>query len=202
MATGIVGLLAVTPFLHYRYVYTYGKRLREVVPGKVYRSGQMTEPGFRAAVERHGFRTIINLQDDNTDPDIARGYFTGATVPESDLCKQMGVRYVLIAPDLVNRRKVPEIRPKAIEEFLEVMDNEENYPVLIHCKAGLHRTGCMVAIYRMEYQGWTMEQALTELKGHGFGEFVSTKANDYIYQYVVTYQPRSHERVDKESVGH
>ncbi len=182
-------LVTAAPVIYYRYGYTYGKRLRVVTPGRVYRSGQMTEPGFRATLQQLGIRTVVNLQDDYPDPDIARGYFTAATVRESALCKELGVRYVLIEPDIIDRRKVPTDRPKAIEQFLELMDNPGTYPVLLHCKAGLHRTGCLVALYRMEYDHWTMPQALAELKGHGFGEFASTQANDYIYEYVVTYQP-------------
>jgi len=42
-----------------------GKRVRELVPGGGYRSGQMTVPGFREAVTRLGIRTVLNLQDDN-----------------------------------------------------------------------------------------------------------------------------------------
>jgi tyrosine-protein phosphatase SIW14 len=198
LAAFITGLLTVTPYLYYRYVYTFSKRLREVVPGLVYRSGQMTAPGFREAIRRHGYRTIVNLQDDNIDPDLAAGYFTGDTIRESELCKEMGVRYVVIAPDLIDPRQVPAQRPKAIDEFLALMEDPTIYPVLLHCKAGLHRTGCMVAVYRMEFDHWTMEEALRELKGHGFGEFVSTKANAYILEYVVTYQPRSLSRGSRE----
>jgi protein tyrosine/serine phosphatase len=107
---------------------------------------------------------------------------------EVELCKEMGVRYVYIAPDLISRRKVGKERPRAIEEFLALMDDPANYPVLIHCKAGLHRTGCMVAVYRMEYQGWSPQEALRELKANGFGEWVSDASNDYIVQYVTTYR--------------
>jgi protein tyrosine/serine phosphatase len=61
--------------------------------------------------------------------------------------------------------------------------------VLIHCKAGLHRTGVLSAVYRMEYQGWTRAQAYAELKAHGFGDTYCTIANDYVKQYVLTYEP-------------
>ena len=71
------------------------------------------------------------------------------------------------------------------------MDDPASYPVLIHCKAGLHRTGILAALYRMEYEGWTREEALHELKAHGYGEFASTAANHYINQYVLGYQPRA-----------
>ena len=47
----------------------------------------------------------------------------------------------------------------------------------------------MAAVYRMEYQGWSKEAALRELRAHGFGEWVSRSSNDYITQYILTYQP-------------
>ena len=71
------------------------------------------------------------------------------------------------------------------------MDDPANYPVLIHCKAGLHRTGILVAVYRMEYEGWTPQAAIRELKDNGFGEFVCSSANNYVQEYILTYRPRS-----------
>ena len=68
------------------------------------------------------------------------------------------------------------------------MDDPANYPVLIHCKAGLHRTGVMVAVYRMEYQAWTSHEAISEMKAHGFGDFGATAANAYVTQYLLTYR--------------
>lgn len=189
LIAGIIVIVAVAPIMYYRSTYTEGKRLREVVAGKVYRSGQMTTQGFEKAVKEYGIHTIVNLQEDFLDPDISEGYFTSATIKESALCRQLGVRYMVIGPDLVSRQKVHEKRPQAIERFLAVMDEPKNYPVLIHCKAGLHRTGVMVAIYRMEYEGWDKQAAIREVKKNGFGETGCTEANDYIIQYVLNYRP-------------
>ena len=63
-------MLTVVPFVYYRCDYTHSKRLREVDPGKVYRSGQLTVDGFIEAVRRYHIQTIINLQDEYPDPDI------------------------------------------------------------------------------------------------------------------------------------
>jgi hypothetical protein len=47
----------------------------------------------------------------------------------------------------------------------------------------------MVAIYRMEYEGWSPREAIREMKANGFAEWPCTSANDYITQYVLSYKP-------------
>ena len=160
-----------------------------IVPDRFYRCGQLTVGGFTEAVEKFGIRTILNVQDDVPDPDLWRGWFDRSTIKESALCRQLGVRYVWLSPDLHSRRKWDE-NPKVVDEFLSLMDDETNYPVLIHCKAGLHRTGLLTAVYRMQYQGWPRSEALRELKAHGFGDWAATSANEYVSQYVLHYQAR------------
>ncbi len=182
-------LVTVVPVVRYRWVYTHCKRLREVTPGLFYRSGEMTADGFAEAVARYHFRTIINLQDEYPDPDIFLHYFGGATIKESQLCRQLGARYLFLSPDLIGRRRITAERPEAIDRFLTIMDDPANYPVLVHCRAGLHRTGVLVAVYRMEYDHWTPYEAIRELKANGFGEWPCTSANDYITQYVLAYKP-------------
>jgi protein tyrosine phosphatase (PTP) superfamily phosphohydrolase (DUF442 family) len=186
----IVFLVGVAPIVYYRADYSHAKRLRPIVPGKLYRSGQMTAEGFRDAITDLDIKTVVNLQEDYPDPDLRESYFDRSTIKETELCRRLGVKYVFIAPDTLPRNQVPSHRPEAIEQMLAVFDDAENYPILIHCKAGLHRTGCMAAVYRMEYQGWTPEQAVEEMKDLGFGDRACTAANDYVYQYVLSYQPR------------
>lgn len=185
----LVLILGVAPIVLHRITYIHGKRFRVVTPDKVYRSGQMTAEGFREAVARYKIRTIINVQDDYPNPDIQCSVFTEETIKESELCRQLGVRMVFVAPNLISRRLVPEQRPQGIDHFLSVMDDPDTYPVLIHCKAGLHRTGVLVALYRMEYEGWSSYRAMQELLANGFGRSKATSANDYIKQYVLTYRP-------------
>jgi protein tyrosine phosphatase (PTP) superfamily phosphohydrolase (DUF442 family) len=194
--SALIGVLLVAaPAVYYRWEYTHQKRLREVTPGRLYRSGQMTADGFIETVHNLGIHTIVNLQDEYPDPLLSRGYFWGGTIRESELCRQLGVRYVFLPPDLLPPQLVPDLRPKAIDGFLDLLDDPANYPILIHCRAGLHRTGVMTAVYRMEVSHWTPFQAIEELKDNGFGEWPCSDANDYITQYILTYQPgiRSHQ---------
>lgn len=185
----LAAFLAVVPLVYHRYVYTSGKRLREVTPQVLYRSGQLTREGIADAVHRFGIRTIVNLQEEAPDPNVYHGFLTTQTTKESEICRQLGVRYIHIPPDVLHPSKVPLHRPVAIDQWLEVMDNPANHPVLLHCRAGLHRTGVLSAVYRMEYQGWSKVDAIRELKEHGFGEYPCTSANDYIVQYILEYRP-------------
>jgi protein tyrosine phosphatase (PTP) superfamily phosphohydrolase (DUF442 family) len=185
MGLGIAFLVTVVPFVYYRAAYLHGKRLREVEPGKLYRCGQLTTAGFAEAIEQYGIRTVVNLQDEWEDPDIGEGYFTPKTCKESDLCARLGVKYVYMPPALIAPRQSPKHRPHTVDDFLALMDDPSNYPVLIHC-----RTGVLVALYRMEYDRWNAEEAIRELIANGFGRFACSSANEYIVQYILNYQPR------------
>jgi tyrosine-protein phosphatase SIW14 len=185
----LAAFLVVVPVLHYRAEYNHGRRLREVQAGVLYRSGCLTVEGFKDAVAQLGIKTIVNLQDEWPDPNVRNSYFDTSTTSEIQLCKELGVIYMYLPPDLLSRRKVESERPQAIDQFLAIMDNRANYPVLIHCKAGLHRTGVMVAVFRMEYNGWSPLAAIKELKDNGFGEWAGGADNDYIEQYITRYQP-------------
>ncbi len=184
-------MLIYVPFLYYRYTWEHAKRLRPIEEGRVYRSGCMSADGFRDAIQKLGIKTVISFWDEDPDPTLFNSRFSHASIKESELCKSLGVNYRFIYVQLIPDDRAGKDRPPAIDEFLSVMDDEANYPVLIHCKAGLHRTGVMAAVYRMEYNGWTREEALHELRAHGFGYFLGNVSNDYILQYIMPYQPRS-----------
>jgi protein tyrosine/serine phosphatase len=47
---------------------------------------------------------------------------------------------------------------------------EAKGPVLMHCKHGSDRTGLMAAVYRVVVQGWSKEDALSEMTQGGFGD--------------------------------
>jgi tyrosine-protein phosphatase SIW14 len=191
LGVGITLFVVVTPLMYHRHQLTTYKRLRAVAPGRLYRGGQMTAEGLAEAIRRLGIRTVINVQNEFPDPELRRTFLDGSTVKESEVCSASGADYVLLEPDLVPPSTVPPNRPKVIEPYLRILDNPANYPILLHCKAGLHRTGVLVAVYRMEYEGWSVSAAMRELKANGFGEDAATAANDYITQYILTFRPRN-----------
>lgn len=188
----VVLLVLGPPVALYRFDYIQAKRFREVTPGRFYRSGQMTATGFKDAVARYRIKTVVNLQHEAPDPLLPDHWLGRGKIRESELCRDLGVRYVLITPDVLPPGNRLDKLPPAVDEFLSVMDDEANYPVLIHCKAGLHRTGRLAAIYRMEYQGWSHGEALRELRANGYGFVAASEADEFVIQFVQNYTPRAY----------
>jgi hypothetical protein len=186
----VAAVVAVPPIVLFRADYAHAKRLREVTAGRFYRSGQMTAGGLRETIERYGIKSVLNLQHEDPDPFMPERWFGKRVVRESELCKQLGVRYVLLEPDLLPEPNDVNKTPPVVADYLKLLDDPTAYPILIHCKAGLHRTGRLTAIYRMEYEGWTTGDALRELRECGYGYAMASEADDFIIQFVKSYVPR------------
>jgi protein tyrosine/serine phosphatase len=184
LALVLIVSMIVIPFGYYRWRYQHAKRLRVVTPGVLYRSGQLRLDGLEDAVARFRIRTIVNFQNETPDPELA------PNLPESAFCRARGIRYVYLHPDLLEGAEDHGARPKAIDRFLDLMDDPANHPVLIHCRAGVHRSGIFAALYRLEYEGWSIEQALRDLRRNGFETAKCNSHNDYIRQYLLCYRPR------------
>jgi protein tyrosine/serine phosphatase len=120
--------------------------------GKVYRSGCLTERGLSWAHRLKGFKTIINLRS-VAERDEGGWYYT-----EKDFAKSRGINLVDI-PMTVDTPPDEE----QVKRFLSVVTNPEMLPALIHCQAGVIRTGMMVAVYKISVLKEDNEKVLHEL---------------------------------------
>ena len=116
---------------------------------------------------------------------------TGKLPPDTwevEYCAQHGLKHIRIVPRVSGADEKGEIpAEQAVLEFLRVMDDPANHPVLVHCFAGIHRTGTMCAIYRMEYQHWPVDRAINEMQLIGFDPLDMQEA---IEGYLRSYSPR------------
>jgi tyrosine-protein phosphatase SIW14 len=190
MATLAVLIATVPPVALYRYQYVQAKRFHEVTAGRFYRSGQMTAPGFRDTIKKYNIKLFINLQHEDPDPFLANHWLGEGKIRESELCRELGVKYVLLTPDLLPPDNRLDMLLPAVEDFVKLLDDESNYPVLLHCTAGLHRTGRLTAIYRMEFQGWTCGEAIREARANNYGYIMASEFDPYVIQLIQNYVPR------------
>jgi tyrosine-protein phosphatase SIW14 len=161
----VVAALVVGPLAFAFQVQNELRGLKVVREGVLYRSGQMTTGGLKRALHDHGIRTVVSLRDAPVPEKLA------PDLDEEAWCARMGVKFHRLPPQPWEARVGPPPVEPNVRKFRAILADPENHPVLVHCFAGIHRTGAYCAIYRMEFEGWTNEQANAEVMACGYGNF-------------------------------
>jgi protein tyrosine/serine phosphatase len=158
----IVLILVGGPLGYAHFRQGYSRNFRMVREGVLYRSGQLSLAGLKSAIHDYGIKTVVTLRDslygDAPPPDLK----------EEEYCKSHGITYRRISPRTWWAPVAPIPAEEGVRIFRDVMDDAANFPVLIHCYAGIHRTGAFCAVYRMEYEHWTNADAIAELRANGY----------------------------------
>lgn len=173
----IVALLFGAPFAYQAWRDVQFRNFHVVREGVLYRSGQLTVAGLKRLIHDHGIRTVISLRpgDDALEKD------------EEEFCKREGINFYRLPPRAwwASDGTVPA--EQGLRVFHEVMSNLRQHPVLVHCFAGIHRSGAYCAIYRMEYEGWDNARAIAEMKTLGYNHIDDEWD---VLGYLEQYQPR------------
>jgi protein tyrosine/serine phosphatase len=138
--------------------------------------GKVNEHYYRGAqpnvvqfteLKRLGVKTIIDLRQDRISD-------------ASEWAQNAGLQYINIP--LTTKRAATE---EQTNYFLKLVSDPENWPIYVHCKGGRHRTGEMTAVYRMNSQGWTADQAYEEMKKYDFEDsfFYPRSLKKYVFSY-------------------
>ena len=138
----------------------------------IYRGGQPTGDNYRqlAAI---GIKTVVDLRGDSERDSSA-------------LAEGAGMRYINLpmAP-----KQYPQ--PDAAQRFLEIVNDQSNWPVYVHCAGGRHRTGAMIAAYRITIDGWDIDRTYQEMKDYGFYTKLGHGCyRDYVNDYYRNWQAR------------
>ncbi len=178
----IVGIVAV-PLLYRVAQDRRYRNLHVVEEGRLYRCGQLTPEGFERVVRELRVGTVVSMRETkNENQEFQDGF-------EEEICRRLGVRYERFgyldwsAPD----GTMPAMAN--VKKFLELFDDEDAAkPVLVHCFAGIHRTGVHVAAYRIDKNGWTNAEAMAELRWMGTRR---TTFADNLVAFVHALKPRA-----------
>ncbi len=125
-----------------------------VVPGRLYRSNHPTPSRLRAAVERHGLRTLINLRGRR---------HCGSDALSRSAAAELGLHHVDMA---FESRGAPH--SERILRFASLYRAIET-PALMHCKSGADRAGLAAGLVVL-FEGGSSAEALRQLSWR-FGHF-------------------------------
>ena len=133
------------------------------VANGIFRGAQPKSEGY-ATLKAMGVRTVINLRTRHG---------------EREAVEAAGMRYVEIPMSFLRKAD-----PAAVRKTLSVMTDPGNQPVFVHCSVGTDRTGVVVAVYRMEVDGWSEAEAEAEMVAFGFQE-VFSQLKEFVRRYPV-----------------
>jgi|KBSSwiStaDraftv2_1062776.scaffolds.fasta_scaffold568771_2 protein tyrosine/serine phosphatase len=172
----IAALVTVTPYLYQSYHTRMYRNFRVVKDGVLYRSAQLPVEGLERIINDYRIKTVVSLRVGDKVNDKA----------EEAYCLASGIQFVRIPPRSWTYADDGAAPVEAgLAKFREVMKDEKNLPVLLHCFAGTHRTGAYVAVYRMDFEGWSSEKALTELRGLGY---ITLDEDRDVFEFLSSYE--------------
>jgi protein tyrosine phosphatase (PTP) superfamily phosphohydrolase (DUF442 family) len=131
-----------------------------VQPGVLYRDGFQGMRRFENAYRQRPFKCVINLQS-NED----HVQYKEDVAAQREFCKAHGIAWQHIPM----KQKTPPT-PGQIDEFLKLVRDVKNQPVLAHDSQGVIRMGMMVAVWQKEGMGYDYEQCMSAVKRFGHPE--------------------------------
>lgn len=127
----------------------FGPNLHAVEPGRVYRSAQLSPPRLQRLIADRHIRTVVNLRGCCSDCDWYLGECRATH--EADIAQE-DVSF--------SATRLPA--PAEVRRLIEVLDRTE-YPIVLHCRQGVDRTGLAAAIVLLLDPAITLAQAKRQL---------------------------------------
>lgn len=164
--TGVV-LAVAAGALGYHFRQRCLPRFAAVRPGVLYRSGQPRGPGL-LWLRLRGIRTLVNLRSPGSD----------GMAEEERFARRYGLAY----HNFCIGHTAGTVRVAA-DQFLRIMEDERNWPVLVHCSRGKERSGVLAAVFRIECEHWRRSEALAEMYRRGVTPGSLEAAEDFVRRY-------------------
>ena len=139
-------MIGIAAWQHRRY-----KHLAVHEPGMIHRSAWLDADVLSSLIEEHQYRSVVNL----CGPDeMGRQRW----VDEEHAVTKAGAKF-LVAPMPFSASPAET----EIAKHLEIMNNPDNYPMLVHCQHGVTRTAKFLAIYDIVHRKRTADESLSDM---------------------------------------
>jgi protein tyrosine/serine phosphatase len=120
-----------------------------VEPGRLYRSGRLTESTLRGLSDKYQIKTVVDLGAYDLDP-------------ERERAMQQCAAGLGISRHSFNLKGDGTGDPNIYVQALQLMSDPANEPILVMCNAGAQRTGAAVLLYRHIIEGRDFQNCYAE----------------------------------------
>ncbi len=124
----------------------------------IFRGARLTKMEAAEYLKSINIKNVINLQggDLNSDIGIIIPWAEPGEKPEVIAAEKNAILALGLGffhSPLNSLEPITKDEDKQIDEILAFMSDKKNQPVFIHCEHGADRTGLLVALYRVKYEG-------------------------------------------------
>ena len=150
----LISILGIAVIFTCFYVYHVhiDYRFSTITKKKVYKSAKIPPNKIAKYIKKNGIKTVIDLRIghviDPLNPSLSSDILKEKKAVEAI----QGVKYVNIPSNQIPTEE-------NLKMFYKTLDADNAYPVLIHCHHGTGRAALYSALYRVEYENYTNEQA-------------------------------------------
>ena len=142
------------------------------INAQLFRGAQPRDGGLQRLAAL-GIRTVINLRGRSDD---ARR--------EEQEAQGLGLNYFQMP--MSGLRRPTKVQ---VTNALNIINAPENWPVFVHCRRGIDRTGMVIASYRVTHDGWTAERASREANTFDLRLWFKIGLESYINDFI-EHRPR------------
>jgi len=164
----------------------------EITKEKVFKSGfTKNYDTMESKLVTNKIKTVINLMNPSVQDKLNPAFQDDIDIEDKYIKKINKTHGLNIKHISLPSLQVPT--KKTLSDFFKILDDESNYPVLIHCYHGTGRAQMYSAIYRIEYEKWKNAdaRAKTRILVQGFGYRSSFADGKPKGDFLMKYKPRS-----------
>jgi protein tyrosine/serine phosphatase len=121
-------------------------------------------------LSRLGVKTVLNLRLDKEH-----------SQDEERVVEAMGMRYIHLP-----MHRLEAVTDQQVAQALSVLNDQNAWPIYVHCEGGRDRTGVVVACYRISHDNWSNQKALAEARQCGI-----RRRENYILSFRSSTESRS-----------
>jgi len=187
----ILSVVLVVLISYYVWHVHFNFRFETISENKVYKSALIDPEKIENYLIENNIKTVINLLHsgikDKLNP-AGQNHIDA----EDEAIKKVNQKHNLnIRHVNIPSAQIPT--QENLKSFYEVLDDESNYPVLIHCYHGTGRAQMYSAIYRIEYENWKNEdaRAKTRVVVNALGYRSSFADGKSKGDFLMAYKPRT-----------
>ena len=133
----------------------------------VYRGARPLNVDEMQALSNLGIKSILNLQGGDMESSLWKliswnepGEKPEYIAAEKSVAAQFNIAFTNIPLNSLDPVTADE--DKQIDQAIEFLHNKNNQPVYVHCEHGKDRTGLVVALYKIKYEGMSVDAAYNE----------------------------------------